>query len=98
MSELKVFELRYGVGEKEWLCAHTNIEALKTYASITGVSLIDLDEDDEIVEVPKEKWAELHIKNNDYDESDPEDWSHKSFEDYMKTQTIPDIIAGTMYE
>lgn len=98
-KELKVFELKWNkLGEREWMCAYTNIQAIKEYCSITSTDLIDMDDVDEIVEVPKEKWPEYTIGNCEYDESDPEDWKSKTFEEYMKTATHPDIIAGTMYE
>lgn len=99
MSELKIFELRWSSqDEKEWVCARTNIEALKIYFNITDTAMIDLDDEDEIIEVPKEKWPEMAIRNSEYNPKDPEDCGTKTFEEYMKTATVPDIIAGTMYE
>lgn len=99
MNGLKIFELRWAkMEEREWVAAHTNIEALKQYFSITSTDINDLDDEDEIVEVPKEKWAEMNIRNSDYDSNDPDDWETKTFEEYMKEQIGPDIIAGTMYE
>lgn len=99
MNGLKIFELRWTKqGEKEWMAARTNIEALKTYFSITSTDMSDLDDVDEIVEVPMEKWSEMTIRNADYNSNDPDDWQIKTFEEYMKDQTGPDIIAGTMYE
>lgn len=97
-KELKVFELRWTKqGEREWVCASTNIEALMHYLNTCGMTLNDLDEEDEIVEVPKEKWSELYIQNMDFDElNDPEDWKQMSFEEYMKDKTLPDIIATTI--
>lgn len=98
-KELKVFELRWNnSGEKEWMCAYTNIQALKEYCSITSTDLIDMDDVDEVVEIPKDKWSEYNINNSEYDETDPDDWKQKTFEEYMKEATAPDIIAGTMYE
>ena len=96
-TELKIFEIRWTKqGEKDWVCANTNIHALMCYLNNNSMSLNDLDEADEIVEIPKEKWAELFIVNTEYDENDPEDWERQSFEDYMKEQTAPDIIATTI--
>jgi hypothetical protein len=97
--ELKVFELKWKTrGDREWMCAYTNIQAIKEYCSITSTDLSDMDDVDEIIEIPKEKWGEYNINNSEYDEKDPDDWKEKTFEEYMKTQTTPDIIAGTMYE
>lgn len=99
MNDLKIFELRWTAqGEKEWMAARTNIEALKCYFNITSTDISDLDDADEIAEVPKEKWPEMTIRNSDYNSNDPEDWGIKTFEEYMKEQIHPDIIAGTMYE
>ena len=99
MPELKVFELRWNkTNEREWMCALTNIDAIKTYCSITSTDLFDMDDVDEIVEVPKEKWSEHTITNTEYDKNDPEDWESQTFEEYMRTATSADIIAGTMYE
>lgn len=97
--ELKIFELKWTEqGEGEWVCAHTNIEALMFYLNTCSMSLHDLDKNDEIIEVPKEKWSELYIKNDDFDElNDPEDWKHMSFEEYMKDKKHPDIIATTLF-
>jgi hypothetical protein len=80
------------------MAARTNIEALKYYFIITSTNISDLDDLDEIEEVPKEKWSEMIIRNSDYNSNDPQDWETKTFEEYMKEQTKPDIIAGTMYE
>lgn len=97
-KQLKVFELKWNSqGEKEWVCAYTNIEALVTYFNITGASFVDLSGEDEIIEVPKDKWSEYFIVNSEWDENDPEDWEKKSFADYMKDQTTPDVIASTIY-
>lgn len=98
-EELKIFELKWNNrGDREGVCAYTNIHALKEYCSITSTDLIDMDDVDEIVEISKEKWSEYNITNSEYDENDPDDWKSRTFEEYMKTATGPDIIAGTMYE
>lgn len=96
MNNLKIFELRWTEqGEKEWMCARTNIEALKCYLNITSMDIIDLDDMDEIIEIPKEKWPEYKVVNHDYD---GDDWKEMTFEEWMVGRTAPDIIAGTMYE
>ena len=80
------------------MAARTNIEALKCYFNITSTDIVDLDDLDEVVEVPKDKWSEMTIRNVDYDSKYPDDWQTKTFEEYMKDQIYADIIAGTMYE
>jgi hypothetical protein len=95
-KELKIFELRWiKQGEKEWMAARTNIEAIKTYLSITGTDIVDLDPEDEIVEIHRNEWGNYKIKNMDYD---GDDWEYMTFEEWIEGRTEPDIIAGTMYE
>ena len=96
--KLKVFELRWNAQEeKEWVADFTNIGALKTYCSITSTDLIDMDDADEIVEVPESEWPKMTIKNTDFDPEDPNDKETQTFAEWMDGRTEPDIIAGTMY-
>lgn len=96
MSELKIFEIRYNTQtEKEWVAAHTNIEALKEYCSITSADLIDFDKSDEIVELPKDQWSKYTIRESLY--SGASDVKKITFEEWMVGKTSPDIIAGKMY-
>jgi len=88
-KKLKIFELRSSIG-KEWISGITNIDALQTYLSILNIELSELPSDSEIGELPEDVWKDYSIYDEDED-------SHTSFEEYMKTQTYPDIIAGTMY-
>lgn len=98
-QELKVFEIKLAQqGEREWVCAYTNLNAVQTYLWITGVNIMDFHKEDEVIEVPKEKWPEMTIRNSDHDPGDPESKETETFEEYMKRATGPDIIAGTMYE
>jgi hypothetical protein len=95
---MKIYELQWtSLDEKEWVAANSIIEALQTYCKVTGTDLIDLEETDEIVELPREKWAEHKVINTDYDASDPDDWQEKTFEEWMNENDEPDVIAGTMY-
>lgn len=96
---MKVFELRWNAqDEKEWIAAHTNIGAIKTYLSITSTDITDLDDEDEIVEIPKEEWSKITIRNSEYDKTDPDDFETQTVEEYMKDCKSPNLIAGTMYE
>lgn len=98
MSDLRIFELRFNkIEEKEWVAHYTNIGALIFYCNETSTSLNEFDLEDEVIEVPKEKWEEYKVTNSDYDPSDPDDWEYKTFSEYMKEQGSPDIIAGTIY-
>lgn len=97
-NKLKVFELTWkSQDEKEWIAAHTNIEAIKTYLSITHTDITDLDDEDEIVEIPKEEWSKITIRNSEYNKTDPGVFETKTVEEYMKDCKSPDLIAGTMY-
>lgn len=95
LQELKIFELKCG-GERIWVSGYTNIHALKVICSHESSDISDYEESDEIIEVPKDKWPEMTIRNSDYNSNDPEDWETKTFEEYMKDQKIPDIIATTL--
>lgn len=88
-KELKIFEIRSG-GEKQWICAYTNIQALKILLNLEDTGLNEYDDKDEIVEIPKEEWPKMLIRNSDEDD-------FTTFEEYMKTATNPDIIATTIY-
>lgn len=91
----KIYEIQIN-GEKEWVCADTAIEALKAYSSITDITLTDFENDDDIVEVPKEKWSEMKILNIDEFEDDSR--TEITFSEYMeKEATSADIIATTNY-
>lgn len=96
---MKIYELRQtSQDEKEWISGRTSIESLKTYFAITDTSIIDLDDEDEIVEIPKEEWPKMTVRNTEYDETDPDDVEEMTFEQWMKENPTSDIIAGTMYD
>ena len=95
---MKIFELRWtSQQEKEWVSGRTMIEALKTYLLTTGIDIVELDDDDDIVEVPKEEWSKLIVRNTEYNENDPDDVEEMTFEQWMEENQNPDVIAGTMY-
>lgn len=99
MEKLKIFELRWNSqDEKEWVAAHTNIEALKYYCFETMTDLAEMEDEDEIIEIPESEWEKFTVRNNDYDKTDPEDRQEETFAEFMKDITAPTIIAGTMYD
>ena len=90
----KIYEIQTN-GEKEWVCADTAIEALKAYSSITDITLSDFENDDDIVEVPKEKWENMYIFDID---SNIVGKVKTTFAEYMEKEAISaDIIATTNY-
>lgn len=94
----KIYEIQIN-GEKEWVCADTAIEALKTYKSITDCDLSDFENDDDIVEIPKEKWAEMNIVDTEGDYDDKTGYPIiMTFAEYMEKEAkVSDIIATTNY-
>lgn len=95
---MNIYELSWtSQNEKEWISGRTNIEALKTYLATTGTDIIDLDDLDEIVEVPKENWSNMFVINNEFDPNNPNNKLEITFEEWMKENKTSEIIAGTMY-
>lgn len=95
--EMKIFELQFTrQDECEWISGRTAIEALKTYLSNMGDDFSDLEDEDEITEVPKEKWSEMTVRNTNYDETDPNSHEKITFEEWMKQNSGSACIAGTI--
>jgi hypothetical protein len=92
---MKIFEINYKDKEKQWVAANTNIEALQEVLSIEST---DLDMMEEIIEIPDSKYDEMNVVNNDYDETDEDDWESKTFRDFIKDYTKPVIISATFYD
>lgn len=66
---MKIFEIRFEKEqEKAWVYALTNIDAIKTYCSVSGADLVEFDETDTVFELPEEKWSEYTVIDNEYDE------------------------------
>lgn len=85
---MRIFEFQIN-GEKEWVAANTIIEALQTHSSITGIDLAEYEDEDEIMEIPKDKWPDFKV-------TDAEGrFPAKTFEQWMKENTKPDLIATT---
>ncbi len=94
---MKIFEIIYNDGEKQWVAANTVIEALREVLSIESTD-IDLMED--VVELPEDKWDESTVTNSEYDENDKDDWQVLTFRDFMQKEVTshPQIIAATFYD
>ena len=92
---MKIFEIIYKDGEIQWVAANTNIEALQEVLSTEDT---DIDLMEQVKELPKGKWDNLTVKNQEYDTTDSDDWESMTFRDFMKEQKSPAIIAATFYE
>ena len=83
---MRVFEFLID-GDKTWIGAPTFISAVQTYCDVNSLRIEELDYEDDIIEVPKEKWDEMIIKDPD---GEIEDYS---FSEWMKENSQPGIIA-----
>lgn len=92
---MKIFEIIYKDGEKQWVAADTNIEALQEVLSIEST---DIDLMAEIKELPEDKWDEWCVTNTDYDGTDTEDWKSKTFREFLNQTNHAQIISATFYE
>lgn len=95
IPKMKLFEITVSeTGEKEWVSGITIIHALKTYLSMTGVDVVDFDDKDNIVEVPKEKWTTMFVKLTDYDNPNNPSYSFISLDEWMMVNRTSTIIDG----
>ena len=84
-------------GEKEWIAAPSLIGAIKAYCELASFDISDFDDEDEIVEIPKDDWGKMDVANTEYDENDPDDKETFAVDELMKDCHEPMLIAGTMY-
>lgn len=87
---MKIFELTWPDGQKEWIAAHSNVAAAVGYAELTGNASRDLGSF-HLEEVPEDDWNNHIIKNDD--------GTTITFKDWM-VENLPveiELIAGTMY-
>lgn len=93
----KIYEIRIA-GEKDWVCADTAIEALKFYCGLTDMDLVDFEDEDDIVEVPKEDWSNKTIVDTVSHIYEDGDYPIiETFEEYMNHAHETEIIATTNY-
>ena len=94
---MKIYEIQYNCGEKEWIAANTIIEALKISSGFSDMDLVDFEYEDEIIIVPKEKWKDMYVTDPDcYDENN-EQRKLYSFQEWMDKNNKPDMIAMTAH-
>lgn len=94
--ENKVFEILID-GERELVSGKTVIEALKTYLYVTDIYLFEMDDNTEVIEIPKEKWPEINLINTEYNPNDPDDKENFTLEEYMRENTSSELIGGSAY-
>ena len=69
---MKIFEITFTKeNEKAWIYAKSLIDCIKTYLRVTGASIGDFSEDDDIAQIPKEKWHEYTVLNTDNEDELP---------------------------
>jgi len=87
---MRLFEIQVD-GEKERIGAKNPIEALKYYLDLTNS---DLDWVDDIIEIPKNNWKCITVKNWDHDPENPDDMMESwTAEELMKGLTSPEHIS-----
>ncbi len=89
---MKIFEFQWTKqDEKEWVAASSIVAAIREYCSTTGSDWVDWDDNDDIVEVPEDKWGEYKL-------NDPDDFdSVMTFAEWMKENPSGGMMCGTMY-
>lgn len=90
---MKIFQIKDD-GEQHWVAANYNIEALQIWFGIDGTDLSDMSVDAEISELPEKEWSKKFIK---YEDDENDDLSI-TFDKWMKTHEIPDVIASTIWD
>ena len=84
---MKIFEIQVN-GEKEWVSGSTIFEALKTYCNFTEMSIQDFEDEDDMIEIPKEQWDDYYVIDDD-------DKSRQSFTEFMKEYSYSIFICTT---
>ena len=98
--DLNIYEFQWSSGEYEWVSGRTIIEAIQTYCETTGSDVVEWEKDDEIVLLPRTKWADYTVVNVDYNPEHPEySWEKMTFLQWLKRNPNPpsQMIAGTPY-
>lgn len=93
---MKVFEITWNTGSIEWVAAPSLLGAIKFYCSETVFDISDIEDDDEIREVPESEWKNMKIANTEYDPEDPNDKEYFTVDELMKE--APCLLCGNMYE
>jgi hypothetical protein len=87
---LKIFELRWPDDEVAWIAAYTNVQALQIYCTATDTDFHDLEGDEEIKELPPNKWRKIYVTDEDALPS-------QSLHQWMQDNQEPALIAGSIW-
>jgi len=85
-NELNIYEFKES--ESTWVAAKTIIEAIEIHELTTGISIDEMDNEDDIILVPRSEWAKLKVTS---------EGKEISFEEHMKLHPQADIIASTAW-
>ncbi len=88
---MKIFQLKWiNQDETEWIAAPSILAAIRAYCSDSGNLICELDDEDEISEIPECEWPKYTIQN--------EDGPDETFAAFMASQpNFVGIICGTPY-
>jgi hypothetical protein len=92
--ELKIYEIQWIDGGKEWVSEYTKFAALSRYLIATGLDIFDIADIADIVEVQKEHWQKYKVFNNDKEDDESDEIT---FEEWMRENQSPGIICGDMF-
>lgn len=97
---MKAFKINQD-GEVFILAAETNLGAIRCLCNVMSWDLdIDFDGSEEIEEIPEEKWDEVTVVNQDYDEEvdEPEMKDEYTLRETMEGVTKPYLIGSTVFD
>jgi hypothetical protein len=90
-KELKIFEVKLSkFEEREWLACYTNVQAIQMYCEDINNTIWEMDELDEVIEIPKNQWKDFKIEYPGK--------SFITFEQFMDGVENPCIIRNALYE
>jgi len=99
---MKIFEFDWG-DETDWWCDHDLKSAKEHYISFTGCNDLDGCKVSEVTEEECKKAVIIDINDYDPDREDDDELYFggykiiQSFSDYLKTATVPDMVATTAF-
>lgn len=83
-------------GETEIIAANTIFEALKFYTGLNGFTLDDFDKDDDIEEIPKDKWETVTVRNTEHSETEKDSKEEYTLAELMEGLVDPSYLSTTV--